>query len=193
MVVQWHGMENNPKGPLRYPKLPKIQGSIKFKTLWIEGSTLSFVDVRTFTCPQPSTNQGSGGITGPITGAFSQSKYSGHPDATGIEFFSFSAVPGTVYIRKICPLDFQGMRVILVRIIIRLDPRGPTYMMVSGFSKLAVSLLVRWDLRTGPPSITPAHGKRPTSAGTPIMSTDWPGLTSFRGPSTPSGTQRFLH
>ena len=51
------------------------------------------------------------------------------------------------------------MRVILVRIIIRLDPRGPTYMMVSGISKLTVSLLVPRDLRAGPPPITPAHGK----------------------------------
>ena len=108
---------------------------------------------------------------GPITGASGLPKYSGHPDAAGIEFFSFSVVPGTVSIRKICPLDFKGMRVILVRIMIRLDPRGPTYMMVFKFSKLAVSLLVPWDLRMGPPSMTPAHGKRPTLAGTPTMST----------------------
>ena len=166
-------MEIIPKGPLRYPKLPiQRTGVNQVQDTVSQGITLSFFDVRTFTCPQPATNQRLGGIMGPITGAFCLPKYSGHPDAAGIEFFSFSAVPGTVFTLKICPLDYQGMRVVLVRVIIRLDPRGPTYIMVSGFSKLAVSLLVPWDLRTGPPSITPAHGKRPTSAGTPIMSTD---------------------
>ena len=43
------------------------------------------------------------------------------------------------------------MRFILVHIVIRLDPRGPAYMMIFEFSKLAVSLLV-----PGP------HGGAPT-------------------------------
>ena len=60
-----------PKGPLRYPKLPiQRTGVNQVQDTVSQGITLSFFDVRTFTCPQPATNQKLGGIMGPITGAF---------------------------------------------------------------------------------------------------------------------------